>query len=965
MGLLDLLKSQPKWKHPDALVRISAVRELAESEQDVFAAVAREDADGSVRRAAVERLTDFAELASLARMDPDTDVRDLAARRLVDLACEDEREDQVEALLVAVGSLPEAALVPALTRLGREAALESMARGALARLLERQVDRKLVAGLARQAVHAAVRADALGALTDEHDLAAVAIKTDFKDAGLAAVERLQDREQLEIVATRAKNRVVGRRARAILRDRDAREQARLREASAQAEARRRQALELYRAADQLRQRTATRAGGGDGLDWDGVAEEVARLEENWRVQEPPIDEGLIAKFEAALAAIRAALDAHSERRAEARRLADAREADLAARRALVERVEGLPSPASADETETLAAAVAELEREWRALGPCPGDEAAALAGRFERACRTWSVQAGRLQRARQARPQLEQVLAELEALAASEAPDPQHVARLSREWVRLAADPEHHADLIARAASAQGRLETRLAELREAKAREERANLVRLQQLAARAEALGAAESPALKALERVVRDVRAALDHPPPLPSRRDLDALRDRLRAVLAQLTPKVTELREADEWRRWANAGVQEELCRRAEALLQEEDLEAAWRQSRELFAEWRTVATAPRDRAQALWTRFRTAQDQIRAKCDAYFARQAEERAAALAAKLALCERAEALAESTDWIRTADELKRLQQEWETIGPVPRGQEKQVWDRFRSACDRFFTRRHDDLVRRKKEWASNLAQKEALCVKAEALAESTDWDAAAAEFKRLQQEWKTIGPVRRNKSEQIWQRFRAAADRFYERYHRRHQIQPAEGLSDRESVCAEIEALASGADLARNELVSRLRAVRTRWQQAPAPTGREAAVEERFWRAFERILVERADALKGTELDVVENQRRMERLCAEVEALAANGQTSSAASVAALAARLREALAANTIGGRVSEAARWRTALEEVRNAQAAWRRIGPVPRAIERPLAHRFRRACNQFFEEMRRRQGDAR
>src|SRR5207302_2540530 len=114
------------------------------------------------------------------------------------------------------------------------------------------------------------------------------------------------------------------------------------------------------------------------------------------------------------------------------------------------------------------------------------------------------------------------------------------------------------------------------------------------------------------------------------------------------------------------------------------------------------------------------------------------------------------------------QTAEEIKALQAEWKTIGPVSRGQEKAVWERFRAACDRFFSRRHDDLAQRKTAWAENLAKKETLCVHAEALADSTDWDTAASEIKRLQAEWKTIGAVKKSRSEAIWQRFRSACDR-----------------------------------------------------------------------------------------------------------------------------------------------------------------------------------------------------
>src|SRR5262249_7763477 len=153
---------------------------------------------------------------------------------------------------------------------------------------------------------------------------------------------------------------------------------------------------------------------------------------------------------------------------------------------------------------------------------------------------------------------------------------------------------------------------------------------------------------------------------------------------------------ELREADEWRRFANVAVQEQLCARMEALRALENPEEIARQVRDLQQRWRQAADVPRAQADALGRRFKTAHDLVWARCEARFPGQAAERAANLARKVALCERAEALADSITWIQTADEIKRLQAEWKTIGAVTRGQEKAIWERFRVPCDRFFTRR-----------------------------------------------------------------------------------------------------------------------------------------------------------------------------------------------------------------------------------------------------------------------------
>jgi len=199
-------------------------------------------------------------------------------------------------------------------------------------------------------------------------------------------------------------------------------------------------------------------------------------------------------------------------------------------------------------------------------------------------------------------------------------------------------------------------------------------------------------------------------------------------------------------------------------------------------------------------EALWRRFKTAQDAVFGRTSAHLAAQNEERTQNLARKQSLCERAEALSVSTDWVKTATALQALQAEWKTVGPVSRGSEKAIWERFRAACDQFFSRRHDDLKKRKDEWSENLARKEALCARAEALASGTDWEAAAAECKKLQVEWKQIGPVRRSKSDAVWQRFRTACDAFFDRYKHRDQVDLQSKAAARAEVIHDLEALTS---------------------------------------------------------------------------------------------------------------------------------------------------------------------
>jgi predicted nucleic acid-binding protein len=413
---------------------------------------------------------------------------------------------------------------------------------------------------------------------------------------------------------------------------------------------------------------------------------------------------------------------------------------------------------------------------------------------------------------------------------------------------------------------------------------------------------------------------------------------------------------------------------------EALRALDDAEAIAREVRSLQEQWKKVADVPRPQADTLWRRFKTAHDEVWAKCETHFAAEAQARAENLAKKIVLCEKAEALAESSSWIQTAEEFKRLQAEWKAIGPVSRGREKAIWDRFRTACDRFFTRRHDDLATRKKMWGENLAKKDALCVRAEALAESSDWEPAAAEIRRLQNEWKTVGPVKKSRSDAVWQRFRAACDKFFTRYAQRHDIARAERVAAREAICDEMTALAPPeSDVVEppSDVVAKVRTLRGRWQQEIAARGvdpeRAQALDRRFADAFAAVLVRWPSAFAGTDLDPDANRKRMEALVRRVEDLAtsiagpASAQAENDETVSPtvrLAAMLKEALAANTIGGRVDEDSRARAAAEELRQAQASWSRIGPVPEDVKRALADRFQKAGRRINDRIAARTGKA-
>ncbi|PYQ42107.1 MAG: hypothetical protein DMF77_13985 [Acidobacteria bacterium] len=473
--------------------------------------------------------------------------------------------------------------------------------------------------------------------------------------------------------------------------------------------------------------------------------------------------------------------------------------------------------------------------------------------------------------------------------------------------------------------------------------------------LCARLTALVAANPFSLRDAEVALREARLPHDDLAALPPK-----LARQLREARAALFARAQEAREAEEWSRWGNATAQEELCRRMEALAAQTDLEKAAKELRTLDGRWAEVRIAPRDEATSLRQRYQTARAPIKEKLDAYFAEKAARENENLRLKQELAGKAEALADSTEWMKASEELKALQARWKEIGPAPRKPGDAVWKRFRAACDRFFSRRQEDLKKRKQEWAANMARKQALCERAEALAGSTDWEATAAEARKLQAEWKTVGPVRRDRSEAVWQRFRTACDAFFERYKHRDEAERQARLAQREAAVKELEALVAGAgtDPAPPGVAEEIQKLVARARQGTAlPAAEEEALSGRIAAARERAVAGWPEAFRGTDLDPEAGRTRREKLLARVESLTAQAEPpASALSGQDLARRLKEALATNTMGGRGEVEAKRRAEVDEVKAAQAAWRRLPPLPGDAGQALEHRFRAACDRFFRD---------
>lgn len=229
---------------------------------------------------------------------------------------------------------------------------------------------------------------------------------------------------------------------------------------------------------------------------------------------------------------------------------------------------------------------------------------------------------------------------------------------------------------------------------------------------------------------------------------------------------------ELRDLDFKK---NLEAKTTLCEEAEKLSESENVVDAFKQLQKLHEQWKDLGPVAKEFRDSIWDRFKVATAVINKKYQAYFEGMKSQREDNLAAKTALCEKVEEIASkevitAPEWNTLSKEIEELQQQWRKIGFVSRKENQQIYDRFRAACDKFFTRKREYYSGYKDNMNINLEKKIALCEEAEALKLSTEWKKTADRLIELQKQWKEIGAVPRKKSEELWKRFRAACDEFF---------------------------------------------------------------------------------------------------------------------------------------------------------------------------------------------------
>ena len=275
----------------------------------------------------------------------------------------------------------------------------------------------------------------------------------------------------------------------------------------------------------------------------------------------------------------------------------------------------------------------------------------------------------------------------------------------------------------------------------------------------------------AFKALQKLHEDWKEV----GPVPQDKK-DEIWERFKAA----TDKINQIRREHyaqiEEEQTGNLEAKKALCEKAEELIAEDYTSVnAWQKKSdelsEIFGVWKTIGPASKKDNEEIWQRFRGTMDAFFAKKKEFFATLKDRQTENLERKTQLCIEAEALMESTDWKNATEQIKKLQEEWKTIGPVPKRHTDKIWKRFRAACDTFFNRKNEHFSGRRTEEEANLAAKKALIEEIKAFEIGPSRNENMEAIKAFQKRWIEIGYVPMKYKDAINKEYRELIDGFFD--------------------------------------------------------------------------------------------------------------------------------------------------------------------------------------------------
>ncbi|WPP51322.1 DUF349 domain-containing protein [Catalinimonas niigatensis] len=391
--------------------------------------------------------------------------------------------------------------------------------------------------------------------------------------------------------------------------------------------------------------------------------------------------------------------------------------------------------------------------------------------------------------------------------------------------------------------------------------------------------------------------------------------------------------------------------EELVKAIEQELKNEDVKKADAQAQEMKVSFDELEAEAKEKAfkkfveeggekdgfeyksDDLSERFYQAYKLVREKKASYYAKLGQDRNKNYEAKQDILNRLRDFIDSEETQVSINKLKELQTEWRSIGPVPPQHNRTLWANYNALINRFYDNRSIYFELKELDRRKNLEAKLVICEKAESLIENQDIKKVLRELDELHEEYKHIGPAPKEEQETLWQRFKTASDQIHERrrsYVDEFKEELNKNLEQKLKLCEEVKQFTEfSSDSIRewNQKTKEIQSLQKRWDAIGAmPREKAKEVNKKFWSNFKQFFSHKGDFFKQLDAQREENLAKKEKLVEQAESL--------------------------------KDSSDWQKTANDLKRLQNEWKEIGPVPEKIRNEIYHRFKKACDAFFERKR-------
>ncbi len=300
---------------------------------------------------------------------------------------------------------------------------------------------------------------------------------------------------------------------------------------------------------------------------------------------------------------------------------------------------------------------------------------------------------------------------------------------------------------------------------------------------------------------------------------------------------------------------------------------------------------------------------------------------------LTTKESLLEQLRQLVDEEETTSSIESVRKIQESWKAVGPVPGQHAKTLWANYHALMDRYYDQRSIYFELKELDRKKNLEAKLEICQKAEQLIDQQNLKQAISELNELHEEFKHLGPVPKQDQQAVWDRFKAASDKVYARrkeYIKHLKQDLKENLAKKMDLAEEVQEFQSFTSTRINEWNKRTKDILEKQKKWEAIGGlpREQAkeVNKLFWGAFKRFFHNKGVFFKALEGERVENLEKKKALVARAESL--------------------------------KDSTDWNETAEKLKQLQKEWRNVGPVPEKYRNSIYNQFKEACDTFFNNRR-------